>query len=78
MSPALLGSALPGSALLFVLAFGCGSASSWIDSSPRSMSICTKASMDAMKKAWARRLVGLVKAFLATVAEMALGLATSG
>jgi hypothetical protein len=69
---------LPGSALLFGLAFGCGLASTWIDISPHSTGTCTEDSMDATKKTQAGRLARLFSTFLATVAEMAVGLATSG
>jgi hypothetical protein len=73
-----LSPALPGSALLLTLAFGCGLASSWIDRSSHSTSTHAEGSMDATTKKQAGRMARLVSAFLATVAEMAVGLATSG
>jgi hypothetical protein len=73
-----LSPALPGSALLFALAFGCGLASTWIERYSRSTSACTEVSMDAAKKTQAGRLASLVSTFLATAAEVTVGLATSG
>lgn len=74
-----LSPALPGSALLFGLAFGCGWASSWMNSLSHPRSDCSEVTMAATKMTKVRRLTyKTVSTFLATVAEMAVGLATSG
>lgn len=74
-----LSPALPGSTLLFTLAFGCGLASNWIISHSNSTTAPPEVPMDATKKKRARQIVPMaVSTFLATVAEVAAGIATSG
>jgi hypothetical protein len=72
---------LPGPvhALLFALAFGCGLAGNWISEITAPTTTHLEVTMNATKNKRVRRLsFNAAAAFLATVADGAVGLATSG
>ena len=81
LSPALLGSAL-----LFTLAFGCGLASNFLSNCTSSTTTTPEELMDATKimkvkqpTSRVNKLISIAEStFLATVAEVAAGIATSG